>query len=259
MRYYSSTAGTAILTSSCSDTATSIDLSSTAGLPFQFPFTLVLDVGTVSEEIVTVTALSGLSATVIRGEDGSGGQVHQTGAVVRHMASARDFREPQQHIEATSAHGTTSAVVGVDDAQTLKNKTLDPSTLVVVDGDPVLLSEAVGSGAGVVAFSVPGGLGTSVGAGRIYNDSGKELTIEKVRASVGTPPSGSAVIVDVNLGGTTIFTTQSARPSVAAGGFTAVGIPAVTAWPDGAYLTVDVDQVGSSSAGADLVVQVRAS
>lgn len=130
MRYYSSTAGAYTLATSCSNTATSMDVSSTAGMPSQFPFTLVVDVGTTAEEIITVTNVAGTSLTVARGQDGSPAQAHQAGAVVRHMATARDFREPQQHIDATVAHGRSSALVAVDDPQTLKNKTFDGSNVV---------------------------------------------------------------------------------------------------------------------------------
>jgi hypothetical protein len=65
--------------------------------------------------------------------------------------------------------------------------------------------------------------------------------------------------VDVNHNGTTIFTTQSNRPTIAASGFydesgTADGDVTVAA---GEYLTVDVDQVGSTIAGSDLTVGIR--
>lgn len=262
-RYYSSTAIRTQLTTSVSSTGTLLTVASTTGLPESTPFTLVLDAGTASEEIVTVTGLSGLMLTVIRGEDGTSGASHAIGCEVRHAATARDFREPQVHMAATAdVHGVTGDLVGVNSTQTLANKTLDATTQLIVAGAPVTLSDALadaGSGAGVVAFSIPGGLGTSVGALRIYNDSGKDLTLEAVRASVGTAPTGAAIIVDVNLGGTTIFTTQSARPTIAVSTNTATGTPAVTTWPNGGYLTVDVDQVGSTVAGSDLVVQVRAS
>lgn len=143
MRYYSSTAGAYTLASSCTDTASSIELSSVSGLPLQYPFTLVLDAGSISEEIVTVTGMSGTSATVTRGEDGSPAQAHQTGAAIRHMASGRDFREPQQHMATPTAHGVSSALVGVSDVQTLKNKTLDDSNAVdpdAITGLPDLLA-----------------------------------------------------------------------------------------------------------------------
>jgi hypothetical protein len=62
--------------------------------------------------------------------------------------------------------------------------------------------------------------------------------------------------VDVKKGGTTIFTTQANRPTITAGGNTATGVPDVTAWNAGEYLTVDISQVGSTTAGANLTVTV---
>jgi hypothetical protein len=106
-------------------------------------------------------------------------------------------------------------------------------------------------------FSAAGELATNTGAHRIYNDTGVPLTIRAVRASVGTAPTGAAVVVDAHKNGVTIFTTQANRPSIAAAGFTAkVTNQDVTAFADGEYLTVDVDQVGSTVAGADLTVQI---
>lgn len=83
-------------------------------------------------------------------------------------------------------------------------------------------------------------------------------TIVDVRTAVGTAPTGAAVLVDVNKNGTTVFTTQANRPSVAAAGnLSSAAVPDVVALAAGDYLTVDVDQVGSTVAGADLTVVLR--
>lgn len=103
-------------------------------------------------------------------------------------------------------------------------------------------------------------IATATGAFRVYNDTGEDLTITQVRASVGTAPTGATLIVDVNLDGTTIFTTQASRPAIAISAFTAVNsaAPDVATWTNGHYLTFDVDQIGSTVAGANLVVEVTA-
>jgi len=63
-------------------------------------FTVVIDPDTALEEIVDVTAVSTNTLTITRGIDGSSGQAHSAGAVVRHMAIGRDYREANTHIEA---------------------------------------------------------------------------------------------------------------------------------------------------------------
>lgn len=71
-------------------------------------------------------------------------------------------------------------------------------------------------------------------------------------------PTGAAIIVDVNLNGTTIFTTEANRPQIAAGGTGGTsGTPNVTAFNKNDKLSVDVDQIGSGDAGADLTVSIR--
>ncbi len=89
-------------------------------------FTVVIDPDTALEEIVDVTAVSTNTLTIVRGIDGSTGQAHSAGAVVRHMAIGRDYREANAHIEnVTSAHGLTIADVTTNAAtQTLTNKTI---------------------------------------------------------------------------------------------------------------------------------------
>jgi hypothetical protein len=75
-------------------------------------FTVVIDPDTALEEIVDVTAVATNTLTITRGIDGSSGQAHSAGAVIRHMAIGRDYREANQHIEnTTTAHGLTIANV----------------------------------------------------------------------------------------------------------------------------------------------------
>ncbi|MGI5233848.1 hypothetical protein [Actinoallomurus sp. CA-142502] len=108
-------------------------------------------------------------------------------------------------------------------------------------------------------FSLPGTLATATGKARLYNDTGTTLTIRSVRASAGTAPTGSAIVVDVNKNGATIFTTQANRPAIAAGATTSGKVTNmdINTLADGDYLSVDLDQVGSTVAGSDLVVQVE--
>lgn len=82
-------------------------------------------------------------------------------------------------------------------------------------------------------------------------------TIESVTALLTTAPTGATAILDVNRNGTTIFTTQSGRPTFSIGGTVAtVGTPAVTSLVAGDYLSVDIDQIGSTVTGSDLVLTI---
>jgi len=110
----------------------------------------------------------------------------------------------------------------------------------------------------VATFSKSGTLVVGAGTFRWYNDTGRTLTFTSVRASVGTAPTGASIIVDVHKDGTTIYTTQGNRPAIAVSTNTvdATTAPDVTTIAENSYLTIDIDQIGSTIAGADLVVQV---
>ena len=83
-------------------------------------------------------------------------------------------------------------------------------------------------------------------------------TIKKIAARVGTTSAGSSIIVDINKNGTTIFTTQANRPTIAAAAVVATlaGQPEVLTFAAGDLLSVDIDQIGSSTAGSNLGVSV---
>ena len=81
------------------------------------------------------------------------------------------------------------------------------------------------------------------------------MTLTKVKASVNTAPTGASIIVDVNEAGSTIFSSQGNRPTIAAGG-TSANAAAIndTDLADNALITFDIDQIGSSDAGKGLKV-----
>lgn len=84
------------------------------------------------------------------------------------------------------------------------------------------------------------------------------LIVGEVALKVKTAPTGSSLIVDVNQNGTTIFTTQGNRPTIADGDTSVVSVaPDVTSLVKEDVLTIDIDQAGSTVAGEDLVVEVR--
>jgi hypothetical protein len=113
-----------------------------------------------------------------------------------------------------------------------------------------------GSGDQLAVFGVEGSLVAAAGAARLPFPV--DATILGVSAAVNTAPAGADLIVDVNLNGTTIYSTQANRPTIEdAGNAADETTPDTTTIAAGDYLTVDVDQVGSSVAGSDLTVVVR--
>lgn len=112
-------------------------------------------------------------------------------------------------------------------------------------------------GGGLTAvFSRPGVLAVAVGQGQFYVT--RASTITGVVMAVGTAPTGATILCDVNKNGTTVFTTQGNRPSIAISAFkvAANASPDVTSLAVGDLLSVDIDQVGATIAGSDLTVIV---
>ena len=157
-RQYSSRSQQSTLTTAITAGTTSITVVSGSALlggvtiPAGRTFTLVIDPDTAIEEIVDATSVSTHTFTITRAIDGSSAQEHSAGAVVRHMAIGRDYRDANLHTQASasyndgagnaqSMHGIASgegSVVGTDKAQTLTNKILTSPTI----SDPTLTGTA---------------------------------------------------------------------------------------------------------------------
>lgn len=99
----------------------------------------------------------------------------------------------------------------------------------------------------------------TTGAGKLTFRLPYALEGISFRASVNTAPVGSTIIVDVNKNGSTMMTTNklsidaSEKTSVTAA--TAAGVTTTTASDDD-EITVDIDQIGSSTPGKGLKVYV---
>lgn len=153
-RYYSSIGQATALAGGISNTNLTMQVQAPTGFPTSYPYTLAVDYGTSSEELVDVTNASGTTLTITRGVDGTSAQTHSIGAVVRHTSSGRDFADLQGHIAATSGvHGVSGTLVGTSDAQTLANKTLTSPSISgatlsgTLSGSPTFSGAPVFSGA----------------------------------------------------------------------------------------------------------------
>lgn len=158
-RFYSDTAVTTTLSADISDTAVSLTVAATTGLPSSFPYTLAIDTGTENEELVDVTAASGTTLTVTRAYGGTGALAHSAGAAVDHVFTGADATAANAHAGASqSVHGLTSGseVVGTEDEQTLAHKTLDTPT--IGNFSSAQHTHASGTQGGTVAHSALTGL-----------------------------------------------------------------------------------------------------
>jgi hypothetical protein len=97
----------------------------------------------------------------------------------------------------------------------------------------------------------------SVAAGKAIFRVPFACTIKAMTIAVDATSAGSSQIFDVNKNGTTLFTTQANRPTVAAAAVSAsVALPDVKTLALGDVITVDCDQVGSGTAGTGFTIAI---
>jgi hypothetical protein len=82
------------------------------------------------------------------------------------------------------------------------------------------------------------------------------MNLAEVRASVTTAPTGSTIIVDINESGTTVLSTKITIDASEKTSETAATAPVISdsALADDAEMTIDLDQIGSGTAGAGLKI-----
>lgn len=107
-------------------------------------------------------------------------------------------------------------------------------------------------------FTVAGNLSADTNVTPVLVVPGN-LTIIKAYAVVKTASGGLPILIDINKNGTSIWSvTQGNRLSITAGATTAnQTVFDTTQLADGDQLTIDIDQIGSVTAGADLTVELK--
>jgi hypothetical protein len=119
-----------------------------------------------------------------------------------------------------------------DELRLVRLQLLDPGTLTAATGQD---------------YAVVGGLPDTGG------------TIVGVNVTVSVAPTGATAIFDVNVNGTTIYTTQANRATIAISGTesTEAAAPEAAGVVNGDLISLDTDQIGSSTAGSNAAVCVR--
>jgi hypothetical protein len=114
----------------------------------------------------------------------------------------------------------------------------------------------------IVAWGFDGTLTVTVG-NKLWS-SFRQIELMAWKGLVNTPSVGAAILVDLNTVDpatgvrTSVLASQTDRISIAAGSRinTVTFVPTIIVLAANP-LTVDIDQIGSTTAGSDLVVQVR--
>lgn len=201
-RYYANNAPQQTLSAQITNTATTLTVSSFSGWPTSYPFFATLELGTANEEIVSVTNITGGTATIVRGQDGSVAVSHLAGATFDFTVVRQDFDEANAHTSASAGvHGISGSVVGTSDVQTLSNKTIaSPS----ITGTASTANESISGTLSVTGTSTLG----------VVNASG-DVTC----SGAGT---GLAVTNNLTVGGTAAVTGAHTAASYTANGNGAV-------------------------------------
>lgn len=115
------TASTTLAANFDSDVSATLTVTSSSGFP-AVPFYAAIKRGLSDQQVIEVTGVVGTTWTVTPVSGSSPN--HLSGSPVEHVAPAIHFSNCESHIDATTAHGSGSAIVGKDQSVTLTNKTM---------------------------------------------------------------------------------------------------------------------------------------
>jgi hypothetical protein len=216
------------------DTTTTFTVVAVSGWPSSFPYTLIIDQDTANEEVVTVTNRSGTTLTVTRAQDGTSAVAHSAGAAVNHGVSARDFDEPNDHVN----DNTTD----VHDQYVLKGVATAKGDILAASGNAAVDNLAVGSDNTVLiadsgetlgikwdvlsSEQIPtAGINTQTGTTYTFAtaDAGKFVTFGASAATTATVPTNASVAFST---GTVINLVQLGAGEVTVSGASGVTVSA---------------------------------
>lgn len=196
--------------------------------------TSITTLGTVATGTWNATAISAVN-----------GGTGQTGYAVGDLLYASSTTALSKLTAGTNGHVLTLAAgVPIWAAGAASVTSVNGDTGAVIVAAPICIAcgdeiTALTTGAAKVTFRMP-----------------YAFTLTGVRASVTTAPTGSVLTVDINETGTTILSTKITIDATEKTSTTAATPPVISdsALADDAEITIDIDTVGSTTAGAGLKV-----
>jgi hypothetical protein len=170
------------------------------------------------------------SPTTLVGPIGPAGATGATGATGPAVPLSTSAPQP---LGATASVGSTGQAA---DAGHVHQR--DADVIVIPVGDE---STALTTGANKVRFRMP-----------------FAATLLAIRGGVNTAPTGSTLIVDVNEAGTSVLSTKLSIDASETSSTTAASAATITdsSLADDAEISIDIDQIGSTVAGAGLKVSL---
>lgn len=153
-----------------------------------------------------------------------------------------------------AASGIVGDVVGPASAVDDRIATFDGTTgKLIQDGGKTLIQQRTHS---IIIACSDETTALTTGTAKVTFRMPYAFTLTAVRASVTTAPTGSVLTVDINEGGSTILSTKLTIDATEKTSTTAATPPVISdgSLADDAEITIDIDTVGSTVAGAGLKV-----
>jgi hypothetical protein len=241
-RLYSSISQETTLAAALNNSASTMSVVNASGLLASISpaagetFVVVIDPDTALEEIVEVitpSAPGNNTLTIQRNIDSSTAQAHSAGALVRHMAIGRDFRDADAHIRnVTNPHGLTIAnVVETTDTGTVTSAMILDGTIVNAD---------INASAAIADTK----LATISTASKVSNSATTATSANTNSAIVARDASGnfSAGTITANLTGNVTGNVSGSAGSVTNGVYTTdTGTVTSTMIADGTIVNADIN------------------
>ena len=160
-------------------------------------------------------------------------------------------------VNAASGGGGGSSVAAIDDLSDVDTSTAAPSAGDLLEWDgtnwvPTQRNEVVSIAASDESTAL------TVGTAKTTFRMPFAMNLSAVRASLTTAPAGADLIVDINAGGSSVLSTKLSIDDGEATSTTAAtaAVISTSALADDAEIKIDVDQIGSTTAGAGLKIHL---